>query len=188
MAPLAQRRIGPMSSADDARLAAVSGDRKALEKVVGELLPRVRNLVRYLVRGDSEVEDIAQEAVLAIIAGLPSHRGDGPLSAWADRVTARSTFAYLRRVRRVRSQVESGVDLSVVPTADSPPDEYAARRHAVGLLDQVPEDQRHALVLHHVVGMSVPEIAAVVGLPFETVRSRLRIGMGKLRGLHGDGA
>lgn len=174
-----------MSSAEDARLAAVRGDRKALEVVVAGLLPRVRNLVRYLVRGDADVDDIAQEALVAIIGGLPGHRGDGPLSAWADRVTARATFAYLRRSRRARSQVESGADLSVVPAPDSPPDEYAARRHAVGLLDQIPDDQRHALVLHHVVGMSVPEIATVVGLPFETVRSRLRIGMGKLRGLHG---
>ena len=176
-----------MSSAEDTRAAAVRGDRKALETVVGELLPRVRNLVRYLVRGDGDVEDIAQEALLAVISGLPSHRGDGPLTAWADRVTARATFAYLRRSRRARSQVDGGADLALVPTAESPPDEYAARRHAVGLLDKVPEDQRHALVLHHVVGMSVPEIATVMALPFETVRSRLRIGMGKLRDLHGGG-
>jgi RNA polymerase sigma-70 factor, ECF subfamily len=176
-----------MSSCEDARRAAMSGDRKALEVVVAELLPRVRNLVRYLVRGDGDVDDLAQEALVAIIAGLPSHRGEGPLTAWADRVTARSTFASLRRTRRARSQVESGADLSVVPGPDSPPDEYAERRHAVGLLDQIPDDQRHALVLHHVVGMSVPEIATMTGLPFETVRSRLRIGMGKLRGLHGGG-
>lgn len=174
-----------MSTSDDARRAAVAGDRKALEGLVGELLPRVRNLVRYLVRGDGDVDDIAQEALVAIISGLPSHRGDGPLTAWADRVTARATFAHLRRSRRVRSHVDAGADLSVVPGPDSAPDDYAARRHAVGLLDQLPDDQRHALVLHHVVGMSVPEIAEATGLPFETVRSRLRIGMGKLRGLHG---
>lgn len=172
-------------SPPDARLAAaVAGDRKALEAVVVELLPRVRNLVRYLVRNDSEVEDIAQEALMAVIGGLHSHRGEGTLGAWTDRVTARATFAFLKRARRSRAQVDTGADLTAVPNPDAPPDEYAARRHAVALLNKIPDDQRHALVLHHVAGMSVPEIASELGLPLETVRSRLRIGMGKLRALH----
>jgi len=166
-------------------MAALAGDRRALEAIVVELLPRVRNLVRYLVRGDSDAEDIAQEALVAIVRGLPSHRGEGSLRAWADRVAVRETFACLRRVRRARDQVSPGADLEAVPHPGGPPDEYAARRRAVALLDQIPLEQRHALVLHHVVGMSVPEIATQVGIPPETVRSRLRIGIGKLRALHG---
>jgi RNA polymerase sigma-70 factor (ECF subfamily) len=181
-------RGATLMSPPDARLAAaVAGDRKALEDVVAELLPRVRNLVRYLVRSDAEVDDIAQEALVAIIGGLHSHRGEGTLNAWADRVTARATFAFLRRTRRVRAQVDTGADLSAVPHPDGPPDDYAARRRAVALLNKIPDDQRNALVLHHVAGMSVPEIAGELGLPFETVRSRLRIGMGKLRALHHQG-
>lgn len=172
---------------EEARRAAVNGDRKALEVLVRALLPRVRNLVRYLVRGDTDVDDIAQESLVAVIAGLPSHRGDAPLTKWAERVTLNSTFAYLRRVRRARSQVEPEADLAVVPSPDSPPDEYAARRRAVRLLDKIQDDQRRSLVLHHVMGMSVPEIAFMMDLPVETVRSRLRLGMEKLRELHGDG-
>lgn len=175
-------------SIEEARRAAIAGDRQALEVVVAKLLPRVRNLVRYLVRGDSEVDDIAQEALVAVIVGLPSYRGDGMLVSWADRVTVRATFACLRRNARARSMVEVEADLSVVLGPDSPPDEYLERRRVVGLLDQLPEDQRHALVLHHVLGMSVPEIATMVGSPIETVRSRLRLGMGRLRALDGDAA
>lgn len=171
-------------SIEDARLAAINGDRQAQEVVVARLLPRVRNLVRYLVRGDSDVDDIAQEALVAILVGLPSFRGDGQLVSWADRVTVRATFACLRRTARARSMVEVEADLSVVMGPDSPPDEYLERRRVVGLLDEIPNDQRHALVLHHVLGMSVPEIATMTGSPTETVRSRLRLGMGRLRGLH----
>jgi RNA polymerase sigma-70 factor (ECF subfamily) len=40
------------------------------------------------------------------------------------------------------------------------------------------------MVLHHVVGMTVGEVAGEIGAPVETVRSRLRIGKQKLRALH----
>jgi RNA polymerase sigma-70 factor (ECF subfamily) len=174
-------------TAVDARIAAaVAGDRRALESLVSEMLPRIRNLVRYLVRGDSDADDMAQEALVAIVRGLPSYRGEGSLSAWADRVAVRETFANLRRVRRARAQVDAGADLASVPHPDGPPDDYAERRRAAKLLDQLPDDQRHVLVLHHVLGLSVPEISEEIGAPFETVRSRLRLGMSKLRALHGS--
>jgi len=176
-------------TAVDARIAAAcAGDRRALESVVSELFPRIRNLVRYLVRGDGDADDIAQEAMVAIVRGLPSYRGEGQIASWADRVAVRETFACLRRVRKARAQLDAGADLSAVPHPDGPPDDYAERRRAVKLLDDLPDDQRHVVVLHHVLGLSVPEIADEVGAPFETVRSRLRLGMAKLRALHGGGA
>ena len=174
-----------MTAADARLAAATAGDRRALEELVAELLPRVRNLVRYLVRGDAEAEDIAQEAMVAIVRGLPSHRGEGTLRSWSDRVAMRATFACLRRTRNARARIDAGADLEVVPDPDAAPDDYPDRRRAVGLLDRIPQEQRHALVLHHVLGMSVPDISAELAIPLETVRSRLRIGMGKLRALHG---
>ncbi len=179
-------RARKASTIEGAQRAAVAFDREALEAVTAELFPRVRNLVRYLVRGDSEVDDIAQEALVAIIVGLPSYRGDGALTAWADRVTVLATFGYLRRNTRARRQVEVEADLSAVASPDSPPDEYAERRQIVAMLDDISETQRHAMVLHFVLGMSVPEIASMVKVPVETVRSRLRVGMEKLRALYGD--
>lgn len=71
-----------------------------------------------------------------------------------------------------------------MPHPDGPPDVYAQRRAAVRLLDGLPDDQRHVLVLHHVLGLSVPEIADELAIPFETARSRLRLGMTRLRALH----
>lgn len=162
-------------------------ERAAVESLLVELLPRVRNLVRYLVRGDSEVEDIAQEALIALLHGLPTYRGDGLLRSWADRVVARTTFLWLRRMRDSRSpRLDEPEELVSVASADAPLDEYVHRQHLVMLLDRLPNEQRHALVLHHVMEMSVPEIAAELGVPFETVRSRLRLGRAALRALATD--
>lgn len=65
------------------------------------------------------------------------------------------------------------------------PERYATSRQLVAALDQLPLTQRQALVLHHVFGLTVPESAQWQGVPVETVRSRLRAGMGQARALLG---
>jgi RNA polymerase sigma-70 factor (ECF subfamily) len=163
-----------VSTIQDALLgAALQGDRRAVEKLLTGLLPRVR--------GDNEVDDIAQEALIAILRGLPTFRGDGSLKSWADRVVVRVTLSSIKKVRKERALRDLGPDLSVLPDPAGRPDEYASRREMVVHLDALPYDQRHALVLHHVLGMSVPEIAEELRTPFETIRSRLRLGQASMR-------
>lgn len=165
--------------------AAVAGDRRAAEAICRELLPRVRNLVRYLVRGDNRVDDIAQEALIAVLKGLGSFRGDGKFESWVDRIVARSTFATLRRIRAETQPGGPDDVASREPTqpsaAASASSSFADKRELAAALDRLPNDQREALVLHFSVGLTVPEIAEAVGAPFETVRSRLRLGKIALR-------
>jgi RNA polymerase sigma-70 factor (ECF subfamily) len=154
------------------------GDRPAMTRLVAALLPRARNLVRYLVRDDRDVDDIVQEALMAVLRGLGSYRREGPFEAWADRVVTRATFAWVRRRRTDAAQQASLLErqLPLPPEAEPTTEEYSTRRATVRLLDRLPLEQRQALVLHHVVGMSVPEVAAQLGVPLETARSRLRLG------------
>jgi RNA polymerase sigma-70 factor (ECF subfamily) len=151
------------------------------EQALRRLLPRVRNLVRYLVRGDSDVDDIAQQALIAVARGLPTWRGDAPLERWADRVVARATFAELARRRTERGRRADVEALEHAVSPEAAPDDRAIRRQAVAALDTLPEEQRAVIVLHHVVGLSLPEVAAELGVPVETARSRMRLGLGKLR-------
>ena len=162
--------------------AAARGDRRSAEELLSELLPRVRNLVRYLVRRDSEVDDITQEALVGIVKGLGSFRGEGTLASWADRVVARTTFAQLRK-RRAEPAFAPFEGRSPEQAAERPlfGDEYLLRRWAVSVLDELPLPQRHAVVLHHLLDMTVPEISDELGIPRETVRSRLRLARTRLR-------
>ncbi|HJL39800.1 MAG TPA: sigma-70 family RNA polymerase sigma factor [Myxococcales bacterium LLY-WYZ-16_1] len=153
-------------------------DREAAGELLQRLLPRVRNLVRYLVRGDGEVDDMAQQGLIAILKGLPSYRGDAPVERWADRIVARTVFAHLRRERR---ENEKRRVLALVPDPEAAPTGYGLRRDLVRWLDGLPEAQRDALVLHHVVGLTTPELAEWLGVSAETAKSRLRLGMQKLR-------
>lgn len=164
------------------------GDDDSLRQILTALVPRVRNLVRYLVRGDRWVDDIAQEALLEILRALDGYRGEGSFEGWVHRIVTRVTFAELR-ARRAEdvprdADNESSPGLWVVGQDDRP-DEYLERRRMVDALDRLPDEQRYVLVMHHAVQMSAPEIAEALGVPLETVRSRLRLGKAKLRALLG---
>lgn len=167
-------------AAVDPRIAAAAaGDREAAHGLLSDCLPRVRNLIRYLIRGDRDVDDIAQQALIAVTRGLRSFRGEGTFTAWVDRVTVRETFAYLKRERRHDAQRAQLYDLQQVS-----PDARArllARREAVERLEALPDEQRIAVVLHHVVGMTVPEVADATGVSFDTAKSRIRLAMKRLR-------
>ncbi|EPX58530.1 RNA polymerase sigma-70 factor, ECF subfamily [Cystobacter fuscus DSM 2262] len=164
--------------------AVIEGRRDAAESLLTDLLPRVRNLVRYLMRGDHDVDDIAQEALIAILRGLPTWRREGSFKSWSDRVVARTTFAAMRKVRDSGTEPEAEPMELTVLSEESLPDDYVFRRDMVRLMDELSDEQRHALVLHYVLEMSVPEMTEELGIPFETVRSRLRLGRANLRALY----
>ena len=168
------------TAAIDPRIAAAAaGDRVAAQSLCRELLPRVRNLVRYLVRGDARVDDVAQEALIAVLRGLGTYRGEGRFESWVDRIVARSTFTTLRRIR---AETQPGAeDVSVKERDPIELSPYEERRELAAALDQLPPDQRQALIMHFSVGMTVPEIAEAIAAPFETVRSRLRLAKATLR-------
>lgn len=159
--------------------AAADGDRAAAGDLLRDLLPRIRNLVRYLLRSDDDVDDVTQQALIAVVRGLPSYRGDAPLEKWADRITARETFRFLKR-HRLRIAREAPLETVVEPT-EAPRDPYLLRRLVVAHLDALPDAQRQAVALHHAAGFTVPEIAELLEVPRDTVKSRLRLGLKRLR-------
>jgi RNA polymerase sigma-70 factor (ECF subfamily) len=177
-----QRRI----EGDDPRIArAVAGERDAAASLLGELLPRTRNLVRFLLRNDADVDDVAQNALVEVLRSLPSFRGQSALTTWADRITARCALRHAGRRKRARDQQrEAAAELTLLhlpATTRSSGDTYAARRELARVLSGLPDAQREALVLHHVAGLSVPEVAQEIGVSFDTAKSRLRLGMERLR-------
>ncbi len=166
---------------DDLALAtrAAEGDRAALAEVARRLVPRVKNLVRYLSRGDRDVDDLTQMALVEVLRSLGGFAGRCPLEPWADRVAMRQTRKHLaRRWNRERKEAPS---LHAVRAADAPVYGYGARRDLARALDTLSDVQREALVLHHSMGMSVQEVAEETGVSFDTAKSRLRLGMAKLR-------
>lgn len=178
-------RLAPVQAMEPRVRAALEGQHAAADSLLAELLPRVRNRVRHTLHTDAEVDDVTQEALMAILRGLPTYRGEGAFVSWADRVVVRVTFAAMRRAHAERypfelddEDAERALSWSEEPSGDS-----LLRYQLEKFLGRLSDEQRRALLLHHVMGMSVPEMAEALEVPFETVRSRLRLGMAHLREL-----
>jgi RNA polymerase sigma-70 factor (ECF subfamily) len=76
----------------------------------------------------------------------------------------------------------AALDASAHPSAEELAFWRAAGRRLLACLDELPPEQRAAFLLHHEDGLTVEALAASLGIGFETVRSRLRYGLQKLRG------
>lgn len=179
---MAMRTREPTSGVPDPRVAlAAQGDRKAAQALLTELLPRVRNLVRYLIWTDADADDVVQVVLVELLRSFGSYRGEGSLTAFTDRITVRVALHHARKKRtEKRRNSPLSPELHLVNNSEGP-DDYTLRRQTTRYLDELPDEQRQAVVLHHVLGQSVPEVAETLQIPFETARSRLRLGMEKLR-------
>jgi RNA polymerase sigma factor (sigma-70 family) len=165
----------------------LAGDRKATRSLLCAVGPAMLRAIRKVLgRSTHEVEDVAQEAMEALIAALPSFRGECPVLHFARRVAVLTALANRRRLD-LRAQWASDPEEQApdgVAAGPSPAEALflRGRREALqALLDELPANQAEVLVLHVALGFTVDEIARAAGRPAETIRSRLRLAKQALR-------
>ncbi len=167
---------------DDRELVAAAqrGDRGALDALLRRHHDRLHVLCRRVTGNDTDALDATQEALLAIVRGLPRCDGRAAFSTWAYRI---ATTACLDELRRRRRRPEPGLpdDLGVheQPARDPGPalDGQVTDRLAVdAALARLPADFRAAVVLRDLCRLDYAEIADVLDIPPGTVRSRIARG------------
>jgi RNA polymerase sigma factor (sigma-70 family) len=162
--------------------AASSGDVQATRQLLELVAPRVARAVRAVMGPQhTDLDDATQLALIGFIQALPSFRGDCQPVQFAARIAVRTAGAARRRATARRNRQDPSADLD---TLQAPPGELGAarRREAVRrLLDDLPEEQAEALALRIILGWSLKEIAAAMGAPLNTIRSRMRLAKDTLR-------
>lgn len=168
-------------------LRAQQGDADAVNQVVAELAPGVlRAMTALLGRQDPDLEDTAQDVLLAVIKALPDFRGDSTLLHFAVRIAARKSVLVRRRKRSVLGWLE-GFWRGEHPLRQAPTSAHEEMRGERQrsllrlLLSELPDAQAEALLLRVVCGNSIEEISIITQTPFNTVRSRLRLAKEALR-------
>ena len=168
---------------DDAHLVtqAQAGDRAALDRLLRLHQPRVHLVCRRITGNDADALDATQEALIAIVRGLPRFDGRSRFSTWAYRI---ATNASLDELRRRRRRPEPGLDdyqgLEPVHPGSSPDEVVVARVLVDDALAALAPDFRAAVVLRDVCELDYAEIAEILEIPPGTVRSRIARGRAQL--------
>jgi RNA polymerase sigma-70 factor, ECF subfamily len=155
---------------------AVDGDRAAFGIIVERHERRVYNLALRMTGREEDARDATQDACLVALHKLASFRGEAAFTTWLHRVTVNACYDLLRK--RSRTPLLSTLD-DQEPEPPAWPDHAEATDLSIDVqraLLGVPEDYRVVMILHDVQDLPYEEVAAIVGIPVGTVKSRLHRG------------
>jgi RNA polymerase sigma-70 factor, ECF subfamily len=159
---------------------AQGGDREAYELLARAVAPRLFVVASRLLRDRDDADDAVQQSLLSIWLDLPSLRDPDRFDAWAYRILIR----HCRRATRKRPVGRQKV-LDISEHLAAPGDhatDLALHDELQRVFDRLTPDHRAVVVLHHVVGLSLGEIAGILDIPYGTVGSRLHHAMRSMRG------
>jgi RNA polymerase sigma-70 factor (ECF subfamily) len=158
---------------------AARGDAGAFDELVVSRVDRIFRLAYGILRSEADATDAAQQTFLTAWRGLPRLRDLERFDAWLGRIVVNVCRDELRRRGRhaIHEIVLDDVEATTQHRGDAGGDDPGAH---VGRSDAIRRafatltaDQRALLVLHHVDGRSVLDIAAVLAIPVGTAKWRL---------------
>ncbi len=160
--------------ADEAIIQLVQAGREqeAFERLVPAYRRRVFGLAFSILRDRAAAEDLAQEVFVKLWQALPRYDGRAKLSTWIYAITRNASVSALRARRRVLSMSDHAVceeveGIAAVPAPATGDPEL--RR----VIEALPEKQRQAVTLYYLDERPVEEVAEMMGLPANTVKTHL---------------
>jgi RNA polymerase sigma-70 factor (ECF subfamily) len=156
-----------------------AGDRDAYEALARGSADRMYAIAYQITRDADHADDAVQQALVAMWRDLPSLRDVSRFDGWTYRLVARASLQELRHRRR--GQVRP---LNVGEDPAGPRDiasDIAGRDQLERGLASLTPDHRAVVVLRHMAGLPIDEIADVLGIPRGTVASRLHHATNGLR-------
>lgn len=165
------------------------GDKDAFRQLVERYQKRIYAVIRGMVRNDEDAFELTQEVFVKLYTNLDSFQGQSAFYTWLYRVAVNLTIDFRRKEWRVRKDeyddtVATGAVERSMPIDSSPHRTYKQKeilRRLDEALSVLNADQRAAIVLREVEGLSYQEIADTLGCSQGTVMSRLFYARKKLQ-------
>jgi RNA polymerase sigma-70 factor (ECF subfamily) len=155
------------------------GDHDAFEALAGAAIRRLDTAARLVLRDPERAKDAVQEALVRAWRDLPGLRDPDRFDAWLHRLLVRACYDELRRTRGRPVEVEL-TEIDAPAQADHTVTTIARDEIERGFR-RLDEDQRFVVVLHFYFDLPLPEVAAALGVPVGTAKSRLHRGLAVLR-------
>lgn len=176
-----------MSERDiDAQLVArvQQGDKQAFDLLVVKYQRKIQRLLSRILRDQSDIDDVMQEAFIKAYRALPQFRGESAFYTWLYRIAINTARNWLASQGRRPSapagnqNVEGETFYEIDNLTDNnTPESALASQEIAGTvnaaIEQLPEELRTAIVLREIDGLSYEEIAQTMDCPIGTVRSRI---------------
>jgi RNA polymerase sigma-70 factor, ECF subfamily len=179
---------------EDLMVAYQQGEVRAFEVLLTKHRKPIFNFILRFVGDKETAEDVLQETFMRVIRGAETYKRQAKFTTWVYTI-ARNLCVDMSRRRKHRkhasldapigSDDNAGTLLDVVPSADMSSERQTINKqlHAEmqRAIDALQEDQREVFVLREFMDMPFKEIAEVVGVSENTIKSRMRYALEKLR-------
>ncbi|RMH45059.1 MAG: RNA polymerase sigma factor [Deltaproteobacteria bacterium] len=170
------------------------GDVRAFELLLERHRRPVFNFILRFVGSRETAEDLLQEAFLRVIKGAARYERQAKFTTWLYTIARNLCVDHSRRMKHrkapsldapLKAGGDGGTLLDVLADDQIPSDrraassELRAKLHAA--IARLSDEQREVFLMREMLGLPFKEIAAVVGVPENTVKSRMRYALEKLR-------
>jgi len=154
--------------------------RDELERLLGELRPRLHRYCARMTGSAVDGEDIVQDAMIKAFVALPDVGVVDNPEGWVFRIAHNTALDFLRRRARGRV-IQNEEALAMIPAPDSFDQSYEVASTSLRTFMRLPALQRSAVILKDVLGHSLEEIASVTGASEPAAKSALQRGRARLR-------
>jgi RNA polymerase sigma-70 factor (ECF subfamily) len=155
------------------------GDHDAFAVLVRTAVVRLDRAARLIVRDPELARDAVQDALIRAWRDLSSLRDPDRFDAWLHRLVVNSCLDLLRRRKRRAIEMELAVG-HAAPTSDIP-SALADRELLDDALRRLDPEWRAIVVMHFYLAMPLPDVAASLGIPLGTTKSRLHRALRSMR-------
>jgi len=176
----------------DLMAACKQGNREAIGELFERHYPSSLRVARAILRSDAESQDAVQAAYLSALRHLDHFREDAKFKTWITRIVVNCCLMQIRerthRLRWVHPQdVEQAGSISILASPAPTPEQAASGREIASAhsraLAKLPRHWRQIYVLREVLGLSLKQAAAKLGVTEAAAKTRLFRARARMRGL-----
>lgn len=182
--------VGPSPSDSELAIRVAQGDATALEALYDRYSSQVYGMASYILRDPAGAEDVTQEVFISLWTRADRFDPErGIFRHWFLHLAHNRVIDELRRRRRITQsradKAPEDAELALEAPADTAKEALSGVMfgQAQEALNQLPEPQREAIVMAYMQGLTQQEIADATSVPLGTVKTRMRLGLIKLRDL-----
>ena len=146
------------------------GDHDAFARLAANSIARLDSAARLILRDPDLARDAVQDGFLRAWRDLPSLRDPDRFEPWLRQLVFRACIDLIRR--RGRRPIEVELSPLIEPAITDAASHVADRELLDAALRRLPPEWRAVVVLHHYLGMPLPDVASTLGIPVGTAKSR----------------